>query len=950
MRRLALALVAAGGAFAALPRTAGAKDMPLDAPLPIDERYTVRETLASGLRIFVRRHEMPKGQVGMWLHVGSGSLEESEAERGLAHFLEHVAFRGSANFAPGSLNERFENLGVRFGRDQNAFTSFDQTTYQVYLPRTDHHAVSEGMLFLADVASRLSLVQREIDDERGVVLEETRARAGAQARLMERLLPLVAPGSRLAARLPIGLAEVVKSVSAADMRAFYERWYRPERAAVLIVGDIDPETVGAMARLAFAGWQGRKDAPPSPGPGLQPAQGLRFAIATDPEVVQADVSLLRVEPVRPLETVGDARDRLVERVGAWIARRRLDEAKRAGEAIWQDANVVEVPFAAGLGLTVVDMQSRPEAWREAARAMFVALKRVHVHGILDDEVERARAALLAEAEQQAERAASTPTGAVLAGLNQSIVSGRKPISEDTRLELARRFLPGITADEVYAALKRLYPLEEGVVMATFPERAGFTVPGVAELEALLAEVRALEVSAPSTAETLEHLLPAPTAAGEIADRKVNEALGATRLELANGIVAFLRPVADAGETLVTIRLHDGIVGETAEVRGITALVAAAMGGQQGAARTRTASQIAAWQLGRKLDLSVDRDATTVTIGIEASPQAVEGGLEWAHLLLTQGLVTPQALDEARTALLQDLEEQETSTQAQAMQRLRVRVATKDPRTAQPPAAVVAALTCVQAQAWWERLAAAPIEVVVAGKFDQAEMETLLRRWVATLPKRPTGGFAAWMEARRVATALAPGGETMSVPTITPTSVALVAWTGLETSDPLNAAKAQQVAQILTTRLILEVREKRGLTYSIQATPLDQGFRGLEMLAVFFTAGADQIEDATRLAREVVLGLRDGGPTEQEASVISMQMGLYLQQVKQQAAFWTSTLAGTETTIDGLDGVARGLEAVAKADAPALQAFLKQFVVDENYLHVIAKPRQPDGPAKDESAR
>src|SRR5713101_3484533 len=150
-----------------------------DEKLPADPAL-VTGTLPNGLAYIIRQHKNPEDRVGIWLHVASGSLNETEAQRGLAHYLEHMAFRGTANFPPGSVVPFFQSLGMAFGRDQNAFTGFDQTTYQITLPGGSRGLLEKGMLFMSDVAGRLALATPEIDSERQIILEEKRARAGAR--------------------------------------------------------------------------------------------------------------------------------------------------------------------------------------------------------------------------------------------------------------------------------------------------------------------------------------------------------------------------------------------------------------------------------------------------------------------------------------------------------------------------------------------------------------------------------------------------------------------------------------------------------------------------------------------------------------------------------------------------------------------------------------------------
>jgi len=178
-------------------------------PLAVDPALVIGR-LDNGLEYVVRRHPNPPGRMVVWLHVHSGSLNETEETRGIAHYLEHMAFNGSKNFPPGSLIPFFQSLGMSFGRDQNAFTSFDQTTYTLALPDTQPATLDKGLLYLADVATGLSFVPAEIDSERRVVLEEKRARAGARQRIQDYVLERLAPGSTIGRRLPIGTEDGIQ--------------------------------------------------------------------------------------------------------------------------------------------------------------------------------------------------------------------------------------------------------------------------------------------------------------------------------------------------------------------------------------------------------------------------------------------------------------------------------------------------------------------------------------------------------------------------------------------------------------------------------------------------------------------------------------------------------------------------------------------------------------------
>ncbi len=940
MRR-SLAAILVVLSFVASGRSVLAKETPLvDRPLPVDDRYAVRETLPTGLRLYVRRHETPKGQVGLWLHVGTGSLNEEEHERGLAHFLEHMAFRGSANFPPGTLTPRFEELGVRFGKDQNALTSFDQTTYQIGLPRTDPASIAECLLYLSDVAYRLSLIDSELDDERGVVMEEARARAGAQIRILERLLDLMAPGSRVASRLPIGLMKVIEKVDAKTMRGYWTRWYRPENSTLMIVGDIDPATVAAMARLAFADWRSPGDSPKPAEPGLIVDGPRRSAVITDPELTQADLTWIQPRPLGPSTTYAHFRTWLIDHLSTWIVNQRLNEMQRRGDAPFQSASWYLSPYVAGAEAAMFDVQSPPGRWRDAAEALLVEWRRVQQHGVLAAEMDRAKKALLANLAQAVETAAGVPTFAVLNGLNQLVTNGWEPMSEAQRLDVARELLPGIVADEVSTNLRTRFALDGGLLVLILPEKAGFALPKPEELDALVAKVGALDVPPPASSSDVDHLV-APQVAESAVETRFHADLGVTSASRPNGARWYIRPLPEAGSAHVQIRLLGGICDEDASNRGITALAVAALDGDGKSSASHDASAIAAWRIGKSFQFDVGRDGDSVSISIGGTAADLEVGLELAHLLLAEGVVTDSALRVEKETLLQNLEDAARSTQQQAIVRLRQRIGGDDPRLGLPRSDTVGRIDAKAATAWWTRLAReAPIEVVVSGKIAADDAAAMLHRWIDTLPARPADAWEKHLATITLPRRLAPGGENIHVATITPTSFAVQGWVGLDRTDPMQTVRAQHAAMILTSRLLKEVRETRGLTYSIQAFPLVTELRGIETFAIVFTADKDRIEEAAKIAYDTAVRLRDEGPTVAEVASIDTQMALGLRNEKQLPGFWLGLLSGASTVPGGLDVLARSLAASEAVDIEATKALLAALVKDENYLHVLARPAPP----------
>ena len=237
---LAVAPPVAAQAPVPAPATSAQPFAPADR-LPFDAAVTTG-TLPNGLRYYIRRNSRPEKRVMLQLAVKAGSVDEADDQQGLAHFLEHMAFNGTKRFKAGELIAALESSGARMGPHVNAYTSFDETVYMFQLPTDKPGVVEKGVQGLADFAAGMTLDPAEIDKERGVVVEEWRGGLGAGSRLRDQQIPVLYYKSKYAERLPIGKPEVLKTFKPDRLRAFYTTWYRPDRMAVVAVGDIDPAT------------------------------------------------------------------------------------------------------------------------------------------------------------------------------------------------------------------------------------------------------------------------------------------------------------------------------------------------------------------------------------------------------------------------------------------------------------------------------------------------------------------------------------------------------------------------------------------------------------------------------------------------------------------------------------------------------------------------------------
>src|SRR5262245_15404808 len=289
-----------------------AQSIDLQQTIPFDAAVKTAK-LPNGLTYFIRRNARPAQRASLRLAVKAGSLFEEPDQLGLAHLIEHMAFNGSAHFKPGELVSYFESIGARLGPHVNAYTSFDETVYMLDVPTDKPEIVQKAVTALSDFAGGLSLTEAEVNKERGVVIEEWRGGLGASSRIRDKQLPVLFHDSRYAERLPIGKPEILRTAPVARLRAFYDTWYRPERIAVIAVGDFDVAQMEQTIRTAFTPLTDRASAAPAPDRKVPLHQQTLVSIVADPEVTRSNVQIVRKRPREGESKVGDYRRDLVAR-------------------------------------------------------------------------------------------------------------------------------------------------------------------------------------------------------------------------------------------------------------------------------------------------------------------------------------------------------------------------------------------------------------------------------------------------------------------------------------------------------------------------------------------------------------------------------------------------------------------------------------------------------------
>jgi len=861
--------------------------------------------LPNGLQYIIRTHKNPEARVAIWLHVGSGSLNETDATQGLAHFLEHLAFNGSTNFPPGSVVPFFQSLGLSFGRDQNAFTGFDQTTYQLALPSGGRDVVEKGLLFMSDVALRLSLTQPLIDAERSVIVEEKRTRASARQRVEEQLYARLAPESTFGRRLPIGIESTIKSVTQADFRDYYSRWYVPSNMTVIVVGDTDPAMVIDVIKQQFG--SGPTVAEPKPlEVGVQPTNGPRAIVVTDPELIRAEVSITRLGPPREATTtVAQRRRELVEAIGTWAFNRRLSADIAAGRTSFLGAGASVEDWVGVYRMASLEASGKPGTWRTMVTELGTELQRARLHGFGEREIANARTMLVAAAEEGVRRESTRPARDVLRDLNRDVSRRRPSMSAAQTLALFQRLLPGITVREVSDAFAESFDPARALFIAELP--AGDGVPSEAELVALGRTAVDVKPDKPADLAPPSALLAALPRPGAVVETITHAASAITSQWLDNGVrVHHRRMDQRKGEATIAITLAAGVIEETAANRGITE--AALRAWDRPATAKLSSTDIRDLMTGAKARVASGLGGDSVTLTVSGDSADLERAMQLAYLLLTEPVIEPAAFDQWKEAEGQRLTDRKRQPMAVLIDTAAAALfPPTDPRAKVMTPEQLAALTRPAAQAWLERLIAkAPIEVAVVGDIDRADATRLVTQYLGALPARPRIGDKTLWDLRKVARPAGPVQVADTVQALTPQGAVLAGFFGPDLRDIRDTRLLNVAARVLSTRMLKTIREEKGLVYSIRASSdaavIYPGFGRFAAIAPTDPGKAPALATAVE---EMYAAFAKDGPTADELVVAKKQTATLLDEVMKTPDFWTGWLATLDYRGIGIDEILAG---------------------------------------------
>ena len=867
-----------------------ASDLELSNEIPITDNVKTGK-LDNGLTYYIRQNSRPENRVELRLALKAGSILENENQLGLAHFLEHMAFNGTENFEKNELVSILQSAGVRFGAHLNAYTGFDQTVYILRMP-TEDTTLQKGMQILEDWAGGLTLDEEEIDNERGVVIEEWRRGQGAGQRMLNEYLPKVLYNSRYAERLPIGTKENLENFEYEELRDFYNDWYRPNLMAVIVIGDIDPDQMEQEIQERFGDLENPAQAPVREEYDTPNHEGTIVAITTDPEESFNRINLIYKDDNDPEveKTIGDFRESTIESLFTGMLNERLAELAREADPPFINAGS---SYRGVFGLQVKEAfqisAMVPESGIERGmKAVLEQNEKVRQYGFTQSELDRYKKQMLNYIERIYNERDKSESAQYAAEYIRNFLEDEPIPGIEFEFEFLKKYLPGITLEEVNQLADEWIKDENRVVVVTAPEKEGVSVPTEEEIRTILQEMENAEVTAYEDEEIADVLIEDLPQAGSIAEERKIDEIGVTELTLSNGVKVVLKPTDFKDDEILMTASSPG--GHS--VYGMEKYHSAA--NADGVVTQSGIKDFSATALDKFLadkNASVRPSINTLTEGFSgnATPKDIETMLQLTHLYFTAPRQDEEAFQSFISKNKSIYANVLSNPQYYYQDKLSRLLSQNHPRGGGYPT-----------QEDWDKVKfdetfevyndrfadASDFTFFFVGNFNVEEMKPLLAQYLGSLPS--TNREEGW----KVLGIRPPAGvvhEKIFKGT-EPKSMVNIIFNGEMDYDREEAYELNVLAQALTIKLIEEVREKKSGVYSIGASASASKYPYEHYsIRIGFPCAPENVEELTEAVFAEVEKMKENGPTEEDLQKVKETQRRDMETNLKENRYWLRSL-------------------------------------------------------------
>ena len=920
---LVLMLVGATASFA--------QQMP---PIPMDPNVRVGK-LENGLTYYIRHNNYPEGQANFYIAQKVGSVIEEDNQRGLAHFLEHMCFNGTEKFPGNGVIKYLESIGVKFGADLNAYTSIDETVYNIdNVPMNVTGAVDSCLWILHDWAGGLLLEDEDIDKERGVIHEEWRQRNTAQQRMMEAVSLEMYPGSPYGERWPIGTMEVIDNFPYEALRAYYEKWYRPDQQAIVVVGDVNVDEIESKIKGIFADLTMPEN----------PAERVYYpiadnkepiiAIAQDKEQQYGIVYLFAKHEAIPNEAKGDMQYLILDyakQMFAQMMRGRMNELAMQPDAPFVEGFVNDGEYFLAKTKGAINGAIIPKEgkMKESVAVLYREMLRAKRHGFTESEYVRARAEYLTQLESAYNERAKVKSQRFCKEYVRHFIDNEPIPGIENEYALMNQLAPNLPVELVNQVVASLMSDSNLVVMAMLPEKEGLTYPNDAEVAQLLAAVAAEDITAYEDKVSNEPLIAEEPAGGKVV--KVKEvAFGYKQLTLSNGATVYLKSTDFKADQIMMRAVSKGgqALYDESEAINLSQLTDVIENNGIGNFNTTDLQKVLA---GKKANVTPYIDMYREGVVGNSTPKDFETLMQLTYLQFTAPRLDAEAFASYKSKMKAMLENQELDPQTALGDTLVKEFYNNHPRAINMKAADVDKIDDARIlEIYKERFAnAGDFSFFFTGAIDEAVAIPLIEKYIGGLP---TGGKKEKYVDAKLDFQKGQIKNVFDKQMATPSATVYLVYTGKAKYNLKNNLMMSLTKQILDIIYTEEIREKEGGTYGVGTSgTLNNVPKESARLLVMFQTAPELREKLTGMAIDLLNKFAEEGPRQQDLDKVREYMLKKYAENQKENAYWGNQIQNY--VIDGFDGYKDYEKILNSITTDDLKKFTKSLLKQGNQIEV-----------------
>lgn len=908
-------------------------------------------SLENGLRYLILPHAEPPGRASIRLYMDAGSLMEADDQQGMAHFLEHMAFNGSRHFQGGEMVEYFQRLGMGFGADTNAHTSFSETVYQLELPKVEAKLVTEGLQLFRDYLDGMLLSEKEIDKERGIILSEKLSRDSIEYRTMVEGYKFALPESILPHRLPIGQEDTIKSMKRQRFVDFYQGYYTPERATLVIVGDFE-DTAGVKAEIEKQFADAKPQGKPLPDPDLGRVSAGYGTIAKLHTEMQAEALTISVEVPRPAkkeaDTAASRREKTVRDLADMMINQRLSKLAKAENAPIIAAESYSYEYLQFVYVNGIQGQCDPKNWKAALTLLETELRRAVEHGFTDAEFAEAKATLLQSAKLRADQAESRKSRDLANNIVSLLVS--KKVFTYPADDLARltAVLEGLKKEESHAALVNDWKGDD--VQIFLGGNLKLEGDAAKHIIAVFNDSRAKPVEPPAKEEAAAFAYTEFGAPGKVSSQTEAKDLEITQAVFENNVrFNHKRTEFEKGTVRVLINFGGGRLSTPKDKQGIIQFAQSTF--QLGGLEKHGVDDIRRIFAGKTV-------GSDFTVGDEAfllSGRTTPADLDAQLQLLTAYLTAPGFRDEAARQFEKNIDPLYTQLQHTAEGVMNNDVVafihSDDQRWGFPAKEQMRRRSLAELKEWlMPALSQDYLEVSVVGDVDAKTALDAVAKTLGALPKRAEKKRDYTAE-RVVAFPKPEASKEFPFVTEIPKAIATIYWPTDDMSDIQRTRRLTVLGSILDDRLRIKVREEMGDTYSPACYHVaNDTFKGYGYMTTMIECKPELARSLTKLVIEIGDKLSTGKITDDEFDRAIKPTLAQLEQMRRDNRYWSmNVLRCSQEHPERLDWARNFVSDFSSITKDEISALAKQYLGASRAVTAGVIPIGGDEKPKDDTA-